>query len=157
MWVGLCGNGSLLGPYFYENNVTGDSYLQMLNRMVIPQLALEYMVDFNRLWWAQDGAGPHRYLLREIFEERIIALDMATEWPPRSPDLTPCDFFLGGYLKNQVFTMPPPNLEALRLRIEVNVDILKGRPDIITRSFRSMQRRVNTCIERDGRHVEGQA
>jgi hypothetical protein len=25
-------------------------------------------------------------------------------WPPWSPDLTPCDFFLWGYIKNHVFT-----------------------------------------------------
>ena len=160
VWIGLCGNGSVLGPYFFENNVTGERYLEMLNVMAIPQLSLEYMMEFNRLWWAQDGAGPHRYLpvqqrLRDIFEERIISLDMANEWPPRSPDLTPCDFFLWGYLKNEVYTMPPLNLEDLRLRIEVQVGILKERPDMIMRSFGSMQTRVNRCVERNGRHVEG--
>ena len=26
------------------------------------------------------------------------------EWPARSPDLTPCDFFLWGWLKEQVYS-----------------------------------------------------
>ena len=35
-------------------------------------------------------------------------------WPPRSPDLTPCDFFLSGFIKNNVFVPPVPvNLQEL--------------------------------------------
>ena len=30
--------------------------------------------------------------LRELFADRVIALHHKIEWPPRSPDLTPCDF-----------------------------------------------------------------
>jgi hypothetical protein len=29
-------------------------------------------------------------------------------WPPRSPDLTPCDFFLWGYVKDRVYIPPLP-------------------------------------------------
>ena len=36
VWIGMCGNGTFLGPYFYETNVDGDNYLEMLNEMVIP-------------------------------------------------------------------------------------------------------------------------
>ena len=39
--------------------------------------------------------------------------------PPRSPDLTPCDFFLWGYVKDHVFVPPMPlDLAELRQRIE---------------------------------------
>jgi hypothetical protein len=31
-----------------------------------------------------------------------------TRWPPRSPDLTPCDFFLWGFIKDRVFVLPLP-------------------------------------------------
>ena len=51
----------------------------------------------NNLWWVQDGAGAHRARdvktkLTEVFGEKVIALGHNVEWPPRSPDLTPCDF-----------------------------------------------------------------
>ena len=29
-----------------------------------------------------------------------------TRWPPTSPDLTPCDFFLWGFVKDTVFVPP---------------------------------------------------
>ncbi|EFN65149.1 hypothetical protein EAG_00038, partial [Camponotus floridanus] len=39
------------------------------------------------------------------------------EWPPRSPDLSPLDFFLWGYLKSKVYKTNPRNLNNLRRRI----------------------------------------
>jgi hypothetical protein len=37
------------------------------------------------------------------------------EWPPRSPDITPCDFFLWEYVKDQAFAPPlPQNLHELK-------------------------------------------
>ncbi|KAJ4432291.1 hypothetical protein ANN_20909 [Periplaneta americana] len=44
------------------------------------------------------------------------------QWPPRSPDLTPCDFFPLGFVKDQVYVPPlPANLPELRDRIRVAV------------------------------------
>ena len=62
---------------------------------------------FRDLWWAQDGAPVHglievRGRLNGVFgNDRVIGLGHNVEWPPRSPDLTPCDFFLWGYLKGK--------------------------------------------------------
>ena len=39
------------------------------------------------------------------------------EQPPRSPDLTPCDYFLWGHLKSKVYLTPPQDVEELRERI----------------------------------------
>jgi hypothetical protein len=33
---------------------------------------------------------------------------IAGVWPPRFPDATPCDFFLWGYVKDQVYVPPHP-------------------------------------------------
>ena len=38
VWAGLCGNVRISGPYFYDKNITGDLYLQMLNESIIPSL-----------------------------------------------------------------------------------------------------------------------
>ena len=59
----------------------------------------------------QDRAPPHwstivRDWLNEKLPNRWIGrgadTDLNTKWPPRSPDLTPCDFFLWGYIKSKV-------------------------------------------------------
>ena len=99
VWMGLSGSGHIIGPFFYEGNLNGNTYLQMLNEDVIPRLFELYGDRVDHLWWMQDGAPCHRTnvirnRLREVFGNRIIGLGHAVEWPPRSPDLTPCDFFV---------------------------------------------------------------
>ena len=40
-----------------------------------------------------------------------------TLWPPRSPDITPLDFFLWGYVRDKVFSTPVPDITNLKARI----------------------------------------
>ena len=68
--------------------------------------------------------GGHKTALQHMNEvfgnNRVIALiglQHDVEWPPRSPDLTPCDFLVWGYLKDKVFSTPPQNIDVLRQRI----------------------------------------
>ncbi|GBN32328.1 hypothetical protein AVEN_206083-1 [Araneus ventricosus] len=88
--------------------ISSERYFTILKQFVRTQLALE---DRPRIeWFIQDGARPHRtenvfHFLDEHFGNRIIALDYpkftgtGNDWPPYSPDLTPCDHFLWGTLK----------------------------------------------------------
>ena len=36
--MGLCGNGTVLGPFIIDGNVNGMVYLEMLNEQVLPEL-----------------------------------------------------------------------------------------------------------------------
>ena len=164
IWAALCGNGVILGPYFFDGNVNDLAYLRMLNEFALPQLAIHFNNQFweglfRGLWWAQDGAPAHRLIefrdrLNEVFgENRVIALQHNVERPPRSPDLTPCDFFLWGYLKNKVFTTPPENIDVQRIIEEFNA--LRQQPEVIRHVMRGMHRRTIRCVERNGGHVEG--
>jgi hypothetical protein len=38
VWMGICGNGAILGPFFFARNVDGNAYLDLLNDYIIPQL-----------------------------------------------------------------------------------------------------------------------
>ena len=58
-----------------------------------------------------------------MFANRVVALYHDVEWPPRSPDMTPCDFLLWGYLKLQVFVNPPRDMQDLRNQNQVNSKI----------------------------------
>ena len=166
VWAGLCGNGLIVGPYIFEQNVNGHSYLAMLNEFVFPNLAVHFNNQyweglFRGLWWAQDGALAHRLIqvrdrLNEVFgNNHIIGLGHNVEWPPRSPDLTPCDYFLWGYLKDKIFATPPHDIDALRQRIIEEFDALRQQPALISRAVRDMHRRTLLCVERNGGHVEG--
>ncbi|GBM50075.1 hypothetical protein AVEN_138853-1 [Araneus ventricosus] len=70
----------------------------------------------------------------------------------RSPDLTPMDFFLRGYLKLQVYATSPPTLQDLQRRITdacANVT-----PAMLHRVQREVQARVQMCIVADGEKFE---
>ena len=164
VWVGLCGNGKIIGPHFFNRNVNGRTYRDMLERVAFPAVAHIYYHRFqngvfNDVWWFQYGAPPHgslqvRQTLRQRFEDRVVALHHNVEWPPRSPDLTPLDFFLWGYLKNKVYQTPPPDLATVRRRIVDEVNLLRRKEPTIRSCFAEMTRRVNVCIARNGSHVE---
>ncbi|GFU09823.1 hypothetical protein TNCV_1292131 [Trichonephila clavipes] len=46
---------------------------------------------------------PQIDLLKDTFGDRLISRFGPVNWPPRSCDLTPLDYFLWGYVKSLVF------------------------------------------------------
>ena len=75
--------------------------------------------------------------------------DALMRWPPRSPDLTPCDFFLWGF----VFVPPlPADLQDLRNRITAAV-VLVDR-DMLTRVWNEMDYRIDVCLITKGEYIE---
>ena len=45
VWAGLCGNSRVLGPFFYDFNLTGEAYGNMLNEEIVPEMT--EIFDFN--------------------------------------------------------------------------------------------------------------
>ena len=165
VWVGLAGDNTILGPIFLDGNITGQVYLDMINQQVVPQLHQRYGRQRNgairRKWRFQDGAPAHRIVivrdrLQELFPNRVVGLGHQLEWPLRSPDLTPLDFFLWGYLKQKVYRTDPANLADLQNRITREVQALR-RTRMGRRAVQGMVRRARRCIELDGGQVEGRA
>ena len=80
---------------------------------------LTYKPNFDELFFQQDGAPPHyalrvRDYLNEVFPQRWIGGRGSIEWPPRSPDLTPMDFFFGGVVKNKVYEKNSETVHELK-------------------------------------------
>ena len=143
VWAGICGNGAVIGPFFYDGALKGDTYNNMLQENIITSIRRAYGVRFRNCWFVQDGAPAHKRLtvrdtLRAAFGNRVIGLEFGIEWPPRSPDLTPCDFFLWGHVKNQVFKnqdssplsrdTPRENNSTIQFIEEQPSSNAKGRP-----------------------------
>ncbi|GFW35862.1 transposable element Tc3 transposase [Trichonephila clavipes] len=71
----------------------------MITNFLIPELNNH---DVQELWFQQDGATCHTAratidLLKDTFGDRLISRFGPVNWPPRSCDLTPLDYFLWGY------------------------------------------------------------
>ncbi|GFY11981.1 uncharacterized protein TNCV_4974811 [Trichonephila clavipes] len=74
--------------------------------------------DVQELWFQQDGATCHTAratidLLKDTFGDRLISRFGPVNWPPRSCDLTPLDYFLWGYVKSLVYADKPQTLDHL--------------------------------------------
>ncbi|GFW55311.1 hypothetical protein TNCV_116971 [Trichonephila clavipes] len=70
----------------------------------------------------QDGATCHTAratidLLKDTFGDRLISRFGPVNWPPRSCDLTPLDYFLWGYIKSLVYADKPQTLDHLENNI----------------------------------------
>ena len=79
--------------------------------------------------------------------------DALMRWPPRSPDLTPCDFFVWGFVKDTVFVPPlPAYLQDLRNRITAAVALVDR--DMLTRMWNEIDYRIGVCRITEGGYIE---
>lgn len=70
-------------------------------------------------------------------------------WSPRSPDLTPCDFYLWGVLKHKIYSEPQPKtLEELEEKI---IATYLELPEVeITPACLSVPGRFTKCRDIEG-------
>ncbi|GFU99675.1 putative DD41D transposase [Trichonephila clavipes] len=109
VWCALWAGG-IIGPYFFKNDeghnvtVNGDRYTAMITNFFIPELNNH---GVQKLWFQHDGTTchtalslslslvPQSNLLKDTFGDRLISRFGPMNWPPRSCDLTPLDYFCG--------------------------------------------------------------
>jgi len=73
--------------------------------------------------------------------------------PPRSPDMTPCDFFLWGYVKERVYVPPlPADLDELTNRITAAVKSVTE--DTLRHVWDEFSYRVDVVRAAGGGHIE---
>ncbi|GFU47928.1 transposable element Tc3 transposase [Trichonephila clavipes] len=87
----------------------------MITNFFIPELNNH---DVQELRFQQDGATCHIAratidLLKDTFGDRLISRFGPVNWPPRSCDLTPLDYFLWSCFKSLVYADKPQTLDHL--------------------------------------------
>ncbi|GFW61745.1 putative DD41D transposase [Trichonephila clavipes] len=124
VWCALWAGG-IIGPYFYKNDEGH---------------------NVTELWFQQDGATCHTAhatidLLKYTFGDRLISRFGPVNWPPRSCDLTPLDYFLWGYVKSLVYADKPQTLDHLEDNVRrVIADI---RPQMLEKGIENWTSRLD--------------
>jgi hypothetical protein len=100
--------------------------------------------EAGNVWFQQDAATAHTScrslgILREMFPGHVVSL----RGPPY---FTPCDFFLWGYFKAQVYQNRPQTLEGLKEAITQEVAAIP--PEMTNRVMEKYRERLN-----EGRHL----
>ena len=128
----------------------------MLQQFLIPQLDEDDQE--GRIHFQQDGAPPHylgevREYLNTRFPGRWIGRAAPIAWPPRSPDLTPLDFFLWGFVKDRVF-VPPLPAKVVELRTRITAAVAEVTPEMLRSVWQEIDYRWDVCRITNGSHIE---
>ena len=140
----------VIGPFFFhERTITADIYLDLLAEYLAPQL-----IDFQpTIIFQQDGAPPHWGLrvcqfFNEAFSDRWIGRDGPISWPPRSPDITPLNFFLWGYVKDIVHRTKVHDITDLKQRISNAIATINE--DMLQRTWQEIKYQLDVlCLSND--------
>jgi len=158
VWCGVPGN-KLIGPFVFDNNLTGNTYEAFL-RNELPGLLEDIpLMIRSQMYFQHDGAPLHytqhvRDYLNESFPNRWLGLGGPVAWPPRSPDLTPLEYYLWGQMKTLVYKTKVDSRAALRSRVFGATEHIHNHPDIIASATQSLLMRAENCIAAGRGHFE---
>ena len=141
----------IIGSIFLENTITSESYIHNILESFFDQLTEQ---EKQQCWFQQDDATAHTARVSmaavgEVFRDRVISRGL---WPPRSPDLTPPDFYLWGKLKGSVYADNPRTTDELKQKITSVIQNIQL--DELERVFQNTQRRARLCLQVNGAHFQ---
>lgn len=156
VWLGVIGT-RIIGPIFFREHLTAELYLNFLQNEIVPFLENFPLNEYVNLYFQQDGAPAHNSrvvvnYLNQQFDNRWIGTNGPVRWPPRSPDLTPLDFFYWAYIKEKVYKTQLLNLEDLINRITEAITSIT--PIQMENVLRKLGERIYCCIDMNGGHIE---
>ena len=147
------GYGGIVDFDISPATMNSERYCDIINNKVIPH----FTAGHHEQWiYQHDGAPSHfsvnaRQLLDGSLPGRWYGRRGAVEWPPRSPDLTVCDFWLWAYLRSKVYNPPGrvfPNLTSLQETLQVELSRIPL--SMFRRAINDFPRRIHRCLEAEG-------
>lgn len=157
IWAGII-NDQIVGPFELPSRLTQESFLNFLQDS-LPELLESIPLATRRGHWFQlDGAPAHfARMVRDYLQQnypRWIGRGGTVAWPPRSPDLTPLDFYFWGYMKQKVYAVEIQSREHLIQRIHEAATEIKLDVSQVKRSTQSVSLRALACLQANGGHFE---
>ena len=158
VWCRLLGN-KLIGPFVFDNNLMGNTYKVFL-RNELPGLLEDIpLLKRSQIYFQHDGAPPHytrhlRDYLNEFCPNCWLGRGGPSAWPPRSPDLTPLDYYLWGHMKTLVYETKVESRPALRHRIFAVAEHIRNHPDNTVSATQSLLMHAENCTATGGGHFE---
>ena len=152
VWCGIHGS-KIVGPVFLPDKVNAAIYLNTMKETLGEYLGSLPLSTLSRTYFQQDGAPTHTATavtnwLDDEFPLQWIGRKGPISWPPRSPDLTPLDFFFWSYVKKKVYHPKPETMDELKSRIQL---VCREIPtSTLSAVQQNMVKRLRICMEQDG-------
>ena len=155
VWCTMSSN-EILGSFFFEElTVNQENYLDMLESFFYPYLQRRKLT--KKIIFQQDDAPAHfaksiRSWLNNKLDNRWIGRGGSISWAPRSPDMTSLDFFLWGYIKNNVYKNNLKDLDDLKIKIIQEIRSIEK--ETLKNVFSEFEKRLSFCISVEGNTFE---
>lgn len=158
VWAGIIGD-RLVGPCFIEGHLTGVNYLSMLQGVIAELIDDVPLALLRNFFYQQDDASPHfardvRQFLTNEYGEQWIGRKGPVPWPPRSPDLNPCNFFLWNELRRRVYENEVQSQDELKANIISAFDDLKSDHAMLKKMQKDIYKRAKLCLKSNGQRFE---
>ena len=152
VWIAFCADGFFI-PIFVTPGAKIDSDYYCSN--VIKPFYREYIKRYpdNNLLFHQDSAPAHVSRKTTAFMDSLrLQYITKHQWMPSSPDCSPCDYWLFGYLKNRMKRRKAKTINGLK---KVLKDEVKKIPlTMIHNALRSWPRRCRLVYYNKGHNIE---
>ena len=175
IWAAFNPRIGLIGPFFIEDlpvvqaapqkTLKSVGYNELLRTKVLPFIRTwcnNNNCNITDFWFQQDGATCHttaanRNLLTTEFQGQVITIiprqTAVGEFPARSCDLTPMDYWYWAWLKGVVAAGGPYTSHASH-RAAIEQAARTTNLVHMRNACYSVQRRVTACIRANGGHFE---
>lgn len=158
LWAGMI-EDKLIGPIILPNRLTGRDYLNFIQNELAELLDDVPIGTRLEMIFQHDGAPAHfsqlvRNWLNEKFPGRWMGRGGPINWPARSPDLNPLDYYLWGNMCNIIYATEIDSPEELQRRIIAATNQIKANRFEILRSTQNIRKRSRLCIQQNGNLFE---
>lgn len=148
VWAAL--SASRIFFCFFQDTVKSQTYCDFIDQFVMTLTEQE----IEEGWFQHDGATAHtsnktKAHVEQFFGPRTIAKSL---FPPRSPDLTPPDFYLWGCLKDKVYANNPTTLDQLKNNITEAINSISK--ECLQKVSHNIVSRAHLCLSQSGGHFE---
>lgn len=157
LWAGII-DDLLIGPYVLPPRLTGDNFLEFLQENLAVLLEDVPLATRRVMWLQLDGAPAHyTSVVRQFLDNNYpkwIGRGGRVNWPARSPDLTPLDYYLWGHMKQKVYASVSNTREELMQKIESAAEEIRAEHRVLQRSTENVTLRAQACLQAHGGHFE---
>jgi hypothetical protein len=153
VWAGIW-IGGIIRSFFFHDNITADSYLEMLQENIVPAIASEMHLDETFYMH-----GELQLITRDLFDNfwtiRFLidgSVDVDGLTGQRDPQISHRPIFLWGVIKDRVYATKAQNLQTLKDAIITEMQTLSVK--LCRSACQSVPERLRLCKDLEGKHIE---
>lgn len=144
----------ILGPYFFIGDIVSDSY-QMMLREFFYDVRKRISIHENPTFMHDDAPFHRKLNIQDFLEHEVphhwigTGSNYAT-WPHHSPDISPLNYFLWGFIKSHVYKTPIEQDDRNELKHRITVAFKKVHTKMLKEAVEDYKVRLEKLLETKG-------